>query len=186
MRYLFVLLALLLFPTISQAQQFNVTVPITIPPPSPINFNVPAGTKVTSPNGLVYLVTGLITLTPVTTTAELPPADLPVETVYPDGPFVAKTDWTAPLLSLIGHGFGDQPGSLMLDFHPASFTFWSDALITAQADQRPSSYTIDRPDHNYLNAMLWPIAVAPRPGPEPPPMPFPPSDPTVDPPANGG
>jgi hypothetical protein len=54
-------------------QTTSITIPITVPPPVPITVTIPQGTKITA-NGVTYLAAGTVSLTPVATVGELPPA----------------------------------------------------------------------------------------------------------------
>jgi hypothetical protein len=64
---------LVLLAAAAWGQTTSITIPLTVPPPVPITVTIPQGTRITA-NGVTYLVAGTVSLTPVATVGELPPA----------------------------------------------------------------------------------------------------------------
>jgi hypothetical protein len=122
----------LLLPRFAQAQ--TITIPVTVPPPTPLTVVVPQGTKVVS-NGVTYVVTGTLTLTPVVTIGELPPNwPLPTIEQFLLGDKAIETASLGDELILKGNSFGDEMGVLVIGNDIVPVASWADAEIHVVLD----------------------------------------------------
>jgi hypothetical protein len=142
----------LLLPRFAQAQ--TITIPVTVPPPATLTVPVPQGTKVVS-NGITYIVTGTLTLTPVVVIGELPEPTVPfgydpdwapygvvVAEKLEHPPIFPATDLPVEELDLgpvitdvtidgiAGSHFGLLPGQVFLDCVDTPVLSWTDKKIS--------------------------------------------------------